>query len=302
MELETRYIKTNGVTLHVKLAGDPDGKPLLFLHGFPDFWYGWHQQIPYFAERGYRVVVPDQRGYNLSEKPKAVEAYKINTLARDVVGLADALGYDTFVLVGHDWGAAVAWWVATMFPERLQKLVILNVPYPSIMLKHFRSGNWAQLLKSWYMFFFQIPALPEFLMSLGDFKPFGESLRRTGTPRSFSDADLALYREAWQQPNAITSMVNWYRAMLRTSQNSLKPKPAGSKPFKITVPTLILWGEQDKFLGKELAQPSLDLCEQGELVFFPNATHWLQNDEPEAVNAHIERFLSASSVSAQATR
>ncbi|MGJ3237623.1 MAG: alpha/beta fold hydrolase [Anaerolineae bacterium] len=284
--IEQRYILVGDVTLHVVLAGPEDGEPIILLHGFPEFWYGWKHQIPVLAEQGYRVIVPDQRGYNLSDKPRGVDAYQLDTLAEDVVGLADALGYDTFYLVGHDWGAAVAWWVATLHAERLRKLVILNVPYPTIMIEQMTQKNIGQFLKSWYIGFFQIPFMPETLASLGDYAGMATMLRQSSKPDTFSDADIEQYRRAWSQPDALKSMINWYRAMGSSAMNNNL-----SKPRRISTPTLMLWGEQDIALGKELAEPSIRVCDDGELIFYPNATHWLQHDEPQSVNEEILRFL-----------
>jgi pimeloyl-ACP methyl ester carboxylesterase len=281
-------IKTNGVTLHVVLEGPRDGIPVILLHGFPEFWYGWRNQIDFLAERGYRVIVPDQRGYNTSEKPQRVEAYRIGELARDVVGLMDALGYAQTYLVGHDWGAAVAWWVATKFPERLKKLAILNVPCPTLMARAYREANWQQMLKSWYIFFFQLPWLPETLLAANSTRGLEQVLRGSGKPDTFSEQDLAEYRKTWSQPGAITAILNWYRAARYIAGGSTNGK---RKAQRISVPTLILWGEQDVALEKSLAQQSLELCENGQIVFFPNATHWVQHDEAEAVNQHLAAFL-----------
>lgn len=296
---DRRYILTNGVLLHTIFAGPEDGEPVFLLHGFPEFWYGWRHQIPYLADQGYRVIVPDQRGYNLSDKPRSVAHYRISTLARDIIGLADALGYDRFNLVGHDWGAAVSWWVATMFPERLKKLIILNVPYPAIMAQELQQFNMGQLRKSWYMLFFQIPALPESVLSSNNYQGFLDSIQKSGNPDTFSNDDLEQLRRAWSRPGAMSGMLNWYRALIRGSRRAssgdsqrVRLSQADSEKPRITVPTLMLWGEQDIALSKDLAQPSIDLCEDGELIFFPDATHWLQHDEPEAVNQHIHRFIS----------
>lgn len=291
--LQHVYVKTNGVTLHTTLAGPDDGAPVILLHGFPEFWYGWRHQIPYLAERGFRVIAPDQRGYNLSDKPVGVDAYRVGELARDVVGLIDALGYEAVHLVGHDWGAAVAWWTATLFPERLKKLVILNVPYPTLITKAYREGNFAQLLKSWYIFYFQIPWLPETLVSLGGHYGMAQMLRRSGQPGTFTETDIAEYRKAWAQPGAMTAMLNWYRAMARWAARRQRNEVVSRPPARIIPPVLMLWGERDIALDKSLAQPSIDLCENGRLVFFPNATHWVQHDEADAVNRHIVEFLAS---------
>ena len=281
--MDYQYIETNGIRLHVAQAGSDDNPLIILLHGFPEFSYGWRKQIPYLAEAGYRVWAPDQRGYNLSDKPDGIAAYSIAKLAADVIGLIDAAGEEKVFLVGHDWGAAVAWWVAAKYPERIRKLVNLNVPHHSVMRKNLQS-NFAQLRKSWYMFFFQIPWLSEFLVRLGDWKKSADSLQKSSSPGVFTDSDMEEYKQAWAQPKAYTSMLNWYRAMLQKP-----PKPLANS--RITVPTLLIWGAQDKFLGREMAQPSIDLCDDGQLVFIEEATHWVQHEEAERVNKLINAFL-----------
>ncbi len=292
--METTFITVNGLRMHVVMDGPKDGEPIVFLHGFPDFWYGWHHQIPFFAAKGYRVIVPDQRGYNLSEKPKRVEEYRISVLATDVNALIEALSYETVHLVGHDWGGAVAWWVATMFPQRLKTLNILNVPYPTIMAKKLRGGSLPQLARSWYMFFFQIPWLPETLSGIGRFEGFADTIRRSANPGSFTDDDLKLYREAWAQPGAMTGMINWYRALLSNpgEAQAARPRNAVKGRFKIPTPTQILWGEKDLFLEKDLAVASLAVCEDGEVVYVTKSSHWIQHDEPDEVNRYILEFIT----------
>jgi epoxide hydrolase 4 len=155
--IEKQFVRVGDINLHIVTAGDKDGEPVMLLHGFPEFWYGWRYQIPYLAEKGYCVIVPDQRGYNLSNKPDGISNYTIDILADDIRQLINTLGYDKVNLVGHDWGAAVAWWVATLYPEVIKKLVILNVPYPSVITDYLR-GNIKQVFKSWYIGFFRYPS------------------------------------------------------------------------------------------------------------------------------------------------
>lgn len=268
--------------LHVAVAGPRDGPLLVLFHGFPEFWYGWRRQIEFFAARGFRVWAPDQRGYNLSDKPHGLRAYRLDELARDAVGLIDAAGAQQAIVVGHDWGAAVAWHVALTHPDRVQRLVILNVPHPAVMQKHLRT-NFRQLRRSWYIFAFQLPWLPEWLARRNNWRVVADALRSTSRPGTFTDEDLEKYREAWSQPGAYTAMVNWYRAILRAP-------PKMPRDLRIHAPTLMLWGERDQFLGREMAQPSIDLCDDGRLVFFPEATHWVQHEEADEVNRLILEF------------
>ncbi|WP_019987827.1 alpha/beta fold hydrolase [Rudanella lutea] len=273
--LEHHYVQTNGIRLHVVQAGPAAGPLIVLLHGFPEFWYGWQHQILPLAEAGFRVWVPDGRGYNLSDKPANTAAYNLDELAADVVGLIDAAGKEKAIVVGHDWGAAVAWWVAATYPERVDRLVTVNVPHPAVM-KQFTRRQPRQMLRSWYIGFFQLPVLPEVLSRLGNWSALVRTLQSSSRPGTFSTDDLKLYRAAWSQPGAIRAMINWYRALARHP-------PRRRAQRRITVPTLLIWGAQDRFLMREMAQPSIDLCEQGRVVYFETATHWVQHEEAEAV-------------------
>ncbi len=282
--LEHHLIETNGVTLHVVQAGPQEGELVILLHGFPDFWYGWHRQIEALAERGFRVWAPDQRGYNLSEKPSGLGAYQIDVLAKDVIGLIDASGREKVVLVGHDWGAAVTWHTSLWYPDRVKKIAILNVPHPSVMTKALRT-NPAQMLKSWYIGFFQIPAIPEFLMGIGTMTPMAQALLNSSRKGTFTDNDITQYLKAWQQPGALTAMLNWYRAVAQMPVNLPKDR-------QVKVPVLIIWGAKDAFLGVEMAQQSIDRCADGRLVVFDNATHWVQHEEAEQVNLLLAEWAA----------
>jgi pimeloyl-ACP methyl ester carboxylesterase len=286
--LREEFISTNGIKLHVMQAGPEDGPLAILLHGFPEFWFGWREQIQPLAEAGYRVWAPDQRGYNLSDKPQGVSAYHIDTLARDIVGLIEATRQEKAFIVGHDWGAAVAWHLAGQYPEKVKKLVVMNVPHPAIMMRTLRK-NFSQLRKSWYMFFFQIPRLPEWILGRNDAQGASELLRRSGKSSTFTAEDLVYYRQAWTQPGALTAMINWYRSALRSGFGGSNGDTAASGRIKI--PTLLLWGKQDVALSSEMAQPSIDLCDDGQLIFFEQATHWVQHDEAEAVNELVLDFL-----------
>jgi len=283
IELRHRVIATGGVRLHAVEAGPPEGRLLILLHGFPEFWYGWHRQIEAFAAAGYRVQVPDQRGYNLSDKPRGIASYRLDRLAGDVVGLIDDAGRERACLAGHDWGGAVAWWVGVNFPRRLERLALLNIPHPYVMRRHLLHDR-AQRRRSWYIFFFQLPWLPEIDMRRRNWAYGVRALTVTSRPGTFSEADLALYRQAWSQPGAISAMIHWYRAALRL------PPPRPASP-RVEVPTLLLWGTGDRFLGREMAQPSIDLCDDGRLVFL-DATHWVHHEEPGEVQRRLAEFFA----------
>ena len=284
--LEKIVFANAGIALHAVAAGPKDGPVAILLHGFPEFWYGWRKQTDPLAEAGFRVIVPDQRGYNLSSKPRGVASYALSELVSDVIAIADQLGQKKILLAGHDWGAAVAWSTVLLHPERIAKLAIVNVPHPSVM-RLFLNTRPRQMLRSWYIFFFQIPWLPEKLFSAFDFYIGRRALLRSSRPGAFPAEDLAQYRAAWSQPGALTAMINWYRAALRYRTRFAGPT--------VGVPTRILWGERDKFLMSEMARASLGHCTHGELFPFPDATHWLPHEEPARVSELLVEFFQSGS-------
>lgn len=271
MNLKFEYIKTNGIQLHTALAGPADGKPVFLLHGFPEAWFGWEKQIQPLVDAGFRVIIPDQRGYNLSSKPDGADSYQTTKLVEDILGLADKLGYESFFLAGHDWGAMIAWRIALSASERVNRLVIANVPHPAVFGSYLRSHP-AQMLKSWYTIFFQIPKIPEWFTRLGNWKFLTRAM-----PKYWSEDQYNRYREAWAQPGAITAMINWYRAMGSKSRSSRASEDV--KP-----PTLIIWGKQDPHLSWQMADLSLAYCLNGRLVYFEDATHWVQHDKADDVS------------------
>ncbi len=273
------------IELRAVAAGPTGGPVVILLHGFPEFWYSWHKQIEPLASAGFRVVVPDQRGYNKSSKPRGAANYAINELVSDVLAIAGQLAVEKFFLAGHDWGAAVAWSVALLHPQRISKLAILNVPHPSVMRRYLNS-NRRQLRLSWYMFFFQLPWLPELAFSAFHYRLGLRSLVRSSREGTFSPDDLAQYLAAWSQPGALTSMINWYRAAARH-----RTKFPDST---VHVPTRILWGERDAFLLAQMAHDSLRYCDSADLYTFANATHWLQHEEPARVSQLLIDFFLPS--------
>ncbi len=280
---DSRLVETNGVRLHVVEAGPEDGKLLVLLHGFPEFWYGWHETIASLANAGYRVVVPDQRGYNLSEKPARVADYRIDELAADVVGLIDAYGRETAAVAGHDWGAAVAWWLALHHDDRLSELVAVNVPHPTVFEQTLRR-SWDQRLRSWYVLAFQLPKLPEAVASAGNWRLATRGMRDTSLPGTFDEEDFRRYRRAWNREGTFEAMVNWYRAIVRD-----RPEPARTQ---VEIPTLVIWGAGDRFLRKSMATRSVDYCTDGRLMTIQGATHWVVHEEPhrvaDAIADHVD--------------
>lgn len=277
---KTAFFDLPGLRMHAAVAGPVDGQPVVLLHGFPEFWYSWRKQIPALTAAGFRVLAPDQRGYNLTGKQPP---YDIMTLVGDIVHLLDANGWPTAYVVGHDWGAAVAWALAGAHPTRVSKLAILNVPHPQVMFKALLGSNLKQILRSWYIFFFQIPGLPEAMLSSQNFANMRRLMQRSAQAHTFTAADLQAYQTAWAQPGALTAMIGWYRSIWQSRSRAAQPE--ANRP--LPMPALILWGEQDQALGVELAEASQSYLTQGRLVRYPQATHWVHEDLPNEVNQQL---------------
>jgi pimeloyl-ACP methyl ester carboxylesterase len=282
MSISFRYIPTNGIKLHIAEAGIQGNPVLILLHGFPEFWYAWIHQIAFFASEGFHVIAPDQRGYNLSDKPQGVKNYGLDILCEDIIGLLDHEKVQKCYLIGHDWGAMVAWGLGMKFPERFYKLGIINVPHPTVMKKNLKN-NKEQRRKSAYMFLFQLPWLPEYLLAKNNFLYLVKTLKKRTKKGAFSDEELEIYRRAWAQKGALSGMINWYRGIFRAA-------PSRGKTNRISIPTHIFWGENDYVLGRELAEQSMKYLEQGEISFF-DATHWIMHEIPETLNPSLLAFL-----------
>ncbi|WP_298956548.1 alpha/beta hydrolase [uncultured Methylobacterium sp.] len=276
-----RPIRVRGQVLQVSEAGPEDGPLVLLLHGFPESRLGWRRQVGPLAASGLRVIVPDQRGYARSSKPGPLPAYHLDRLAGDAIGLADAFGRERIALVGHDWGGLVAWWTAAHHPERVARAAILNAPHPDVVGVYARRHP-TQFLRSLYVGLFQVPWLPEALLRAGGFAALRRALVRSSRPGTFDAAAFDAYAAEWAEPGALTGMLNWYRALRL---------PRGPAPAPVRPPVLVLWGERDTALEAGLARDSLRLCLEGRLERFPTATHWVQHEEAEAVNAALIRFL-----------
>ena len=260
---------------------------MVLLHGFPEFWFSWRFQLFALAERGFRVVAPDMRGYNLSSRPGPVKAYDLDRLAADVRNLISERGERSALLAGHDWGAAVAWVTAMNHPEAVQRLAILNLPHPRRLMHGLRRPR--QLLKSWYMIFFQLPWLPERLVAARRWKGLRYGFEHDARPGAFSDEDLDRYVEAWSRPGAAAAMINYYRAAFRQL-----PWRAESRLRPIHVPTLVIFGERDRYLSPALAEPyPADVPNLERVVRIARASHWVQHDVPELVTQLLAEFFGA---------
>ncbi|WP_336002227.1 alpha/beta fold hydrolase [Halorientalis halophila] len=297
VDLEHDNAVVDDVRLHTVAAGPEDGDLVLLLHGFPEFWYSWRYQIPALAEAGYRVVAPDLRGYNRSEKPHGVDSYAIEHLVGDVVGLIRAEGRDTAHLVGHDWGGAISWAVGMGRPDVLDSLTVMNAPHPAAFAREF---DLQQLKRSWYVLWFQVPWLPERLLTLRNAWPIGDLFRdQPANPDAFDAADIERYREAFARPGAARAAVDYYRAYVRGIWKPMaKATLPGLRRFadppgntEISVPTLVLWGEQDPALGVDISRGLDEWIPDLRVQRFPEASHWVQCDVPDQVTEELLAFL-----------
>jgi pimeloyl-ACP methyl ester carboxylesterase len=276
------YAEVGDQRLHYVEAGE--GPLIVLLHGFPEFWYGWRLQIQPLAAAGFRVVAPDTRGYNLSSRPDGVAAYEVGKLADDIRGLILERGAESALLVGHDWGGSIAWATAMNHPEVVDRLAILNAAHPRKLSEGLHHPG--QLRKSWYFFFFAVPDLPEGVVHANDWHFFRHFLHDAKPPYTAEEMDR--YIEAWSQPGAATAMINYYRSSVRTS-----PKTAEAQIRPVAAPTLVIWGEQDRYLGPELAEPGHDDVPNLDRVErLADASHWVHHDEHERVTQLLTEFFA----------
>ncbi|MFX0151981.1 MAG: alpha/beta fold hydrolase [Candidatus Hodarchaeota archaeon] len=272
------------------------GDPLLLLHGFPDFWYSWRYQIPVLSDY-YQVFAPDLRGYNKSDKPKGVENYSTSILVQDIKDFINEIGGEQAIVVGHDWGGAIAWNLAMIAPECVSKLIILNCPHPIPLLEAFWSMKFQQLQKSWYVFFFQIPNIPEAMLSGNNYESLVRMVKGSiFNKQALNSKDLQRYIEAWSQPGALTASINYYRAnwnpaqiMSMTEEQQINLK----RRFpKVKCPTLVIWGERDLALDKFLIKETQKYIDGSyKIIYLPEFGHWVHMEAPELVNNSILSFL-----------
>lgn len=288
--IRTEFVQANGLTFEVDKCGSGDTL-VLCLHGFPELAFSWRYQLPMLADAGYEAWAPNLRGYGASSRPSRVEDYDLDLLMDDVAGLIDASGKASVVLMAHDWGAVIAWQFAIEKKRPLEKLIICNVPHPGPFWQVLRTG-FAQLRKSWYIFFFQIPRLPEFLLGLDGARGIGEMMRKSAVDQTnFSPPVLEVYRRNAAQPGALTAMLNYYRALFRGRKKMAeRPMPV------IEVPTLMIWGEDDVALTKESTFGTERYVSDFTIRYLPRVSHWVQQEAPEQVNAMIEAFLAGRPV------
>ena len=288
-EVRTLLVKANGLTFEVDQCGSGD-KFALLLHGFPESKFSWRHQMPLLAELGYTVWAPNLRGYGRSSKPPAVADYHIDHLVADAAALIDAAGAKNTLLMAHDWGAVIAWNFAIRKVRPLERLVIMNVPHPACMARELRT--WAQRRKSWYIFFFQIPWLPERVLARRKAQAVGRAFSDMAVDKSrFPVAVTDEFRRNALEPGALTAMVNYYRAAVRAGEKAMNPEPG-----TVDVPTLMIWGEEDTALGKATTLGTDKYVSDLTLRYLPGVSHWVQQEAPETVNAMIEAWLKGQPV------
>jgi pimeloyl-ACP methyl ester carboxylesterase len=275
-----QYVGVNGIELYVAFAGPPEGEPVILLHGYPDASFAWREQMAALAGENFYVIAPNQRGYNLSDKPEGVDSYRMDLLVSDIIGLADGLGFEKFNLAGHDFGGIVSWNLVDAYPERVKRLVIFNCPHPLVM-KQFQDDNEEQKKKSWYAYAFKIPVLPEIMV-----RAFNWRMLTNVMKDSFSEEELDEYRRSWSQPGASKAMINWYRALFRLEEDEL-PRNI------IDVPTLVVWGKQDPHVMWQQAEPSAAMSSNGRVEYIEDATHWVLHDAPEKTSELLVDFFNA---------
>ena len=287
---KSEYIRTaSSVTLHVMVGGAPEDTLIVFLHGFPEYWVSFKSIGAQFAQSGYRVLLPDMRGYNLSDKPKQIAEYTSQKVAEDIVALIDHEKKEKAIVVGHDWGAQITWTLACNYSERIEKVAVLNVAHPVVFQKTLRS-NFTQLRNSWYMFAFQIPWLAEMVFSAFNFSQFAKAIQNSLENESAKQDGPGSehYVNAWNQKGAFTGMLSYYRAAVKARDYHFKSP--------IEVPVLIIWGDKDTVLLRQMAEESLSFCTNGRVEHIPEAGHFVQHDAPEKVLSllkdHIMRQAS----------
>ena len=291
--LKHEYADLNGIRLHYVTVGE--GKLIMFVHGFPEFWYAWKNQLVEFG-RDYLAVAPDMRGYNLSAKPTDVDQYQVKYLVEDLRALAEHFGHKKFTLVGHDWGGGVAWAFALYHSDRLEKLIIINAPHPAIFERELRESP-AQQKASEYMLMFQRPGEAEKTLSANNYAFLIEAVLSDGLKQGyFTEEDRRAYLEAWSQPGALTGGLNYYRAAEIGPPGSKGGRAKGSfvadiPSLVVKVPTLVLWGEKDPYLltgnlnGFEQFVPDLRIKR------IPDGSHWVVHEKPQLINAWIREFI-----------
>jgi len=294
VKFENQYAEVNGVRLHYVSKGE--GKLIMFVHGFPEFWAEWENQLEEFG-KDYQAVALDMRGYNLSSKPEDLGAYHVTDLIEDLRALAEHLGHEKFIMVAHDWGGAVAWSFAMRHPQWLEKLIIINAPHPIIFARELLE-NPDQQKASRYMLTFRSPEAEQ-IFSENDYEMLLKALFEFGTKWEMTEAVRQKYIEAWSQPGALTGGLNYYRVSplypptSKEDEDSIKGiMDLPHEMVEVKVPTLVIWGEKDQALLPTNLDGMQDYVEDLTIKRIPDGTHWVIHEQPELVNSLIRNFIS----------
>ncbi|KAB7738633.1 alpha/beta fold hydrolase [Parvibaculum sedimenti] len=292
--IETAFIEANGIAFEVDMCGDGQ-KLALFLHGFPENKFSWRHQLPLLAELGYTAWAPNLRGYGGTTRPKGVDAYRMEHLTADVAALIDAARArgvtGPVTLIAHDWGGAIGWAFALSGARPLERFIVMNLPHPALFMKGLKT--WAQIKRSWYVFFFQLPWLPEKIFTANRAQAVAQAFRGMAVDKSrFPDSVLEQYRKTAMLPGAMTAMINYYRAAFRNRSGT----GALTNPPQLKTPTLMIWGEEDSALGRELTYGTEKLVKDFTIRYLPQVSHWVQQEAPEAVNAMLRAWIEGRPV------
>lgn len=285
--MRERFVDSGGVRIHLVEEGPEDGDPVLFLHGFPEFWWSWRHQLTACAQAGYRAVAMDLRGFGDSDRPEEVSAYALPNAVADVGAVVASLG-GRVRLVAHDWGGALGWGITALSPEAVERLVVMNLPHPNTYAGV--TSHLGQLQKSWYIFVFQFEGIAEDVLSRDGYRLLREWMYGTASvPLSTEEIDR--YVEVFSRPGALTAGLNWYRANIPPA-SYLAGERIELPP--IVRPTLLVWGMDDPYLDFDLARRSGQHVDAPfALHTLPHTGHWVQQERPDEVNALLLDFLRA---------
>jgi epoxide hydrolase 4 len=289
-DFEQHYVQLDGIRMHYAQVGHGP-KLLVLLHGFPECWWSWRHQLRLFRDQPalaaqFTVVAPDMRGYNDTDRPSW--GYDLDVLVQDIISLIRALGHARAIVAGHDWGGNIAWALAITRPDVVERLIALNIPHPALFAQGV-STNWRQMLRSWYILFFQLPFLPETAIRCNDYALIDQIMRGTAVDKStFSDQDIAIYKRSIAQPGAATAALNYYRVLVQQGSRGM----FRGTGMRVTMPTLLIWGEADIALGKELTDGTERFVPDLRILYISNCSHWVQQERPDEVNAAMVEFLN----------
>lgn len=279
------FVQLPGIRLHYVEKGDNSKPLMLFVHGFPEFWYSWRNQLEEFS-KDYWVVAFDMRGYGDSEKPVGKENYVMKLLVGDIVNLVKELGREKFTIVAHDWGAAVAWNFISSHSHMLDKYVIINLPHPQVYVQFVRN-SWKQFLKSWYVFFFQMPCIPELILRGNDLAVFNSLTKGCKDPSIVTEEDIEAFKFTFGKPGAFTPPINYYRSSLFT-----KPRKEPGKKLQVKVPGILIFGKNDLYLDFRMVESTKEYVENLETQIIEDANHFVQQTAPKDVNTIMRKFLA----------